>query len=147
MSGPARKLWLLGVAFGLPALAFAFDPPLVPDLPPVAQLTPGNVLPLTARVLESSAGDPPAPLVTSGALEGRFLPFVSHGSHFITTPLWFRLQAPGAPRAGADPVLLARSGIDQPVEVFASRDGQTVQLAPATVVPQFGGAQDTVFAL
>jgi diguanylate cyclase (GGDEF)-like protein len=135
------------VVLCLPGVAAAFDQPLVPDLPPVAQLTPGNVAPLSARVLERSAGDPAAAIVTSGSLDSRFRPFVSRGSHFIAAPLWFRLEAPSAQRAGENPVLLARSGIDQPVEVFARRAGQTVELTPATVVPQFGGAQDTVFAL
>jgi diguanylate cyclase (GGDEF)-like protein len=145
--GPASVLWIWGVALGLPGMAAAYDQPLVPDLPPVAQLAPGNVAPLSARVLEPAAGDPPAAAVTSGALDPRFGPFMSRGSHHLTIPLWFRLESPRALRAGADPVLLARSGIDQPVEVFARRDGQTVQLTPATIVPQFGGAQDTVFAL
>ena len=48
---------------------------------------------------------------------------------------------------GETPVLLARSGLDQPVEVFGRRAGGSVPLTPTAVIPQFGGAQDTVFTL
>jgi len=37
--------------------------------------------------------------------------------------------------------------MDQPVEVFARRDGTVAPLEVTTVVPKFGGGQDTVFAL
>jgi diguanylate cyclase (GGDEF)-like protein len=146
-SGPLAG-WLLGVAAWLPGVAGAADLPLVPELPPVAQLAPGNVAALPASVLAASAGDPPAAEVVSGSLDEHFEPFTSRGSHFITRPLWFKLSLPGsAARNGGNPVLLARSGIDQPVQIFARSAGETLQLTPATVVPQFGGGQDTVFAL
>jgi two-component system, sensor histidine kinase LadS len=138
--------WLIGLAACLPARAGDVDQPLVPDLPPVAQLAPGNVAPLDVQVLEGAAGDPPAETITAGTLDARFGPFTSRGSHFITKPLWFRIPVPPAD-GSTNPVLLARSGIDQPVEVFAHRDGRTVRLDPATLVPEFGGARDTVFAL
>src|SRR5262249_23649769 len=48
---------------------------------------------------------------------------------------------------GETPVLLVRSGMDQPVEVFAQEDGAVEPLRAATLVPKFGGAQDTVFPL
>ena len=37
--------------------------------------------------------------------------------------------------------------MDQRVQVFARRVGESLSLTPATVVPQFGGAEDTVFVL
>ena len=152
---PAPALWLAGWAACLPLVAGAATQGpglegLVPDLPPIAQLPPGNGSPLTVRVLDSSAGDPPPEAVTGGGLDPHFAPFGSHGSHFITTPLWFRLPPLGsAPSAagGETLVLLARAGLDQPVEVFARRRGGSVPLTPTAVIPQFGGAQDTVFTL
>ena len=149
-SSPVLASWLLGCAAWLPVSAPAASETLVPDLPPVAQLAPRNGLPLEARVLDSSLSDPSAAAVTAGALDAHFRPFISRGSHFITAPLWFRLPSPGltvTAAAGATPVLLARSGLDQPVEVFARIRGWSVALTPTTVVPQFGGAQDTVFTL
>ncbi len=145
----ALTKWMAALAACLPLSAVAV-PTLVPDLPSVAQLTPGNGLPLEATVLEPSAGDPAPASVISGSLDGHFVRFSSHGSHRLTAPLWFRLPALGesAPRSGGDiPVLLARAGIDQSVQVFARDHGDSLPLSPATLVPQFGGAQDTVFVL
>ncbi len=148
MSRAPCAAWLVALAGCLPGTGWAADQPLVPDLPPVAQLAPGNVEPLEVRVLDRAAGDPAPAAVTGGELDARFVTFVARGSHHLTGPLWFRIPAPLTPgHGGANPVLLARSGIDQPVEVFARQAGQSVRLDPATVVPQFGGAQDTVFAL
>jgi diguanylate cyclase (GGDEF)-like protein len=141
--------WAVGVAAFLP-FAAAADPTLVPELPPVAQLTPGNGAAIAVRVLEPSLGDPSVASVTAGVLDAHFVPFAAQGSHRLTAPLWFRLPALTAASvdgAGLIPVLLARAGMDQTVQVFARRGGQSVSLSPATVVPQFGGAQDTVFVL
>ena len=142
--------WLLGAAACLTPAAKAADHPLVPDLPPVAQRAPGRGSPLEVLLLDPARGDPAAGLVTGGSLDRDFHPFTARGSHFKTAPLWFRLpplaDAP-ALASGVIPVLLARAGIDQSVEVFVRRSDQTLALVPATVVPQFGGAQDTVFAL
>ncbi len=143
----ALRSWVVAVA-GLPLVAAAV--PLVPDLPSVAQLTPGNGAPIEARVLESSFGDPPVPRVTAGTLDEHFAPFDARGSHRLNAPLWFRLPplaSPASRTAGLIPVLLVRAGIDQSVEVFARHQGESLPLSPATLVPQFGGAQDTVFVL
>ena len=137
------------VAVYLPFTSSA-APTLVPELPPVAQLTPGNGAPIGVRVLDPSIGDPAPATVTAGTLDGHFVPFDAHGSHLLTAPLWFRLPAlarASVDGAGRIPVLLARAGMDQSVEVFARRGGEHLSLSPATVVPQFGGAQDTVFVL
>lgn len=143
------RRWVAAVTACLPLTAAAV-PTLVPDLPSVAQLTPANGLPLEVGVLDPSFGDPTAASVTSGALDAHFVPFVARGSHRLTAPLWFRLpplsssiSAGGSPI----PVLLARAGIDQTVEVFARHLHGGSPLIPATQVPQFGGAQDTVFVL
>jgi diguanylate cyclase (GGDEF)-like protein len=109
--------------------------------------TPDPVTPLAAEVLDVRGPAPAAAAVTGGALDAGFRPFRARGSHSITATLWFRLPAAAAAAGGETPVLLARSGMDQPVEAFARRGGTVVALKPATVVPKFGGGQDTVFAL
>jgi len=143
------RIWIVGLAAWL-SLAAAAEPSLVPELPSIAQLTPANGAPIEVRVLEASLGDPPAATLASGAFDEHFVSFSAHGSHRLTAPLWFRLPPLRYSSAGSDaliPVLLARAGIDQEVQVFARRSGESLSLSPATVVPQFGGAQDTVFVL
>src|SRR5262249_14795040 len=104
-------------------------------------------VPLTAEVLVFGGTSPTEAEVTSGALDGKFQPFKTRGSHLIRTTLWLRLPPPKAATGGETPVLLVRSGMDQPVEVFAQEDGTVEPLRAATLVPKFGGAQDTVFPL
>ena len=144
----ARTSWVVAVAACLSSVAGAV-PTLVPDLPSVAQLTPGNGAPIEVLVLERSLGDPPVASITTGTLDTHFIPFAARGSHRLTAPLWFRLPPLESPARDASliPVLLARAGIDQTVQVFARRQGESLSLSPATLVPQFGGAQDTVFVL
>jgi diguanylate cyclase (GGDEF)-like protein len=131
--------WLWGVVACLPGAgssAAAAGPPSA-----------AAVTPLTVAVLDSAEVNPTVDAVTTGSLDGHFRPFRARGSHLITTTLWFRLP-PAAPAAGAESaVLLARSGIDQPVEVFGRRGGTVVPLRATTVLPKFGGGQDAVFAL
>src|SRR5215472_15521292 len=140
---------MMGLVAGFQVGAFA-APTLVPELPPVAQLTPGNGTPIEVRILDPALGDPLVGSVTVGALDGHFVPFVARGSHFLTAPLWFRLPAldrATADAAGRIPVLLVRAGMDQSVQLFAGRGSESLSLSPATVVPQFGGAEDSVFVL
>jgi hypothetical protein len=79
----------------------AAEQPRVPQLPPVAHLAPGNVSPLAALVLQSTAGDPPLAAVTGGSFDAAFPPFTSRGSHLISAPLWFRLRVQPAASIGA----------------------------------------------
>ena len=103
--------------------------------------------PLAVEALEPTGISPTGASVTDGSLDGHFRPFKARGSHLVTAPLWLRLRPPAPSAGGETPVVLARSGVDQPVEMFARRGGAIVPLKPATVVPKFGGGQDTVFAL
>jgi|HubBroStandDraft_1064217.scaffolds.fasta_scaffold15244_2 diguanylate cyclase (GGDEF)-like protein len=105
--------------------------------------------PLEAQRLDPKLGDPGATQVAGGSLDGYFTRFMPRGSHFEAQPLWLRLPpvSPAAPGAAAIPVLVARAGIDQSLSVFARRSGQPLALTPTTVLPQFGGAQDSVYAL
>ncbi len=105
--------------------------------------------PLEAQRLDPKLGDPGTTQVAGGSLDGYFTRFMPRGSHFQTQPLWLRLPpvSPAAPGAAVIPVLVARAGIDQSLSVFARRSGQPLALTPTTVLPQFGGAQDSVYAL
>jgi two-component system, sensor histidine kinase LadS len=145
----AIRSWVLTLAVALPALTGA-QSALAADSPSGSEAAAGHSFPLAAEVLEPAAGDPAVDVVTSGTLDRRFRPFVSRGSHFLIKPFWFRLP----PLTGAQPagngalaVLLARAGMDQSVEVFVRRGGESLPLTRQGVIPQWGGAQDTVFLL
>jgi diguanylate cyclase (GGDEF)-like protein len=104
---------------------------------------------LEAQALDPQLGDPAPAVVAGGSLDGQFTAFTPRGSHLQILPLWLRLPpvSPEAPGAATIPVLIARAGIDQPLTVFARRSGQLLALTPTVILPQFGGAQDSVFAL
>lgn len=132
--------WLLGgmVCLAGAALAAAAAPGASP---------PAAGTPLPVDVLDARGASPTVTDVAGGSLDGHFHPFASRGSHSIRTLLWLRLPPLEAAAGGETPVLLARSGMDQTVEVFARRAGAVVPLKAAAVVPKFGGGQDTVFTL
>jgi two-component system, sensor histidine kinase LadS len=145
----SRSLWsrkLLGIFCCLPLLAAAAAESPGPD-PAGNASTPGRGTPLAAEVLDAAVGDAPSADVAAGRLDSRFGPYNAKGSHLLTRPLWFKVSAPDL-KPGTDiPVLLARAGMDQSVEVFAPSAGSATALQPVTVIPQFGGAEDTVFVL
>ena len=87
-------------------------------------------VPLEAQVLDPTGREPTVAEVTGGSLDEHFRPFRSRGSHLIKATLWFRLPPPGPALGGETPVLLARSGMDQPVEIFARRPA--IRLSSAT---------------
>lgn len=102
--------------------------------------------PLEARVLEA-VSDPPA-AVTDGALDARFTAFVAEDSHAVAAPRWFRLALPAVSnRIGSVPVVVARAGMDQRLQLFGRCGGRTIALTSVAVLPQFAGAEDTVFGL
>ena len=136
----SRKLrWLLALAVGLAGGAAGAGTAPAPSS--------AFPTPLAAEVLDPTGINPTEATVTDGSLDGHFRPFKARGSYRITTTLWFRLPPPSASAGGETPVLLARSGMDQPVELFARRNGTVAPLGATTVIPKFGGGQDTVFAL
>ena len=133
--------WLWGVAACLSGAALAAG--AMPGSP----LEPAAGGPIAVEVLDSTDISPTVEAVTGGVLDSRFRPFKARGSHFITSTLWFRLPPPAFAPGPGTAVLWARSGTGQPVELFGRRDGAVVPLTVTTLVPQFGGAQDTVFGL
>jgi len=108
-----------------------------------------SLAPLPARVLDTPGSDAPVATVTNGSLDGHFVPFVSRGSHLRTKPLWFRLPALSVDASTRnDPaVIIARTGVDQSIVLFAQIHGESQPLAPTIVHPQFGGGQDSVYVL
>jgi two-component system, sensor histidine kinase LadS len=137
-------IWLAGgdLAAGPSGVALRALPHAIPHSGPAGS-------PLEAQALDPQLGDPPPVAVAGGSLDGHFSPFMARRSHLQTQPLWLRLPtlSPAAPGAATIPVLIARAGIDQPLTAFARRSGQPIALTPTTILPQFGGAEDSVFAL
>ena len=132
-----RRPWGLALCLaGLPVAAA-----VAPAAPAAFQI------PLEVRALDPAGREPTVAEVTGGSLDGHFQPFNPRGSHLIRATLWFRLPPPEAAPGAGTPVLLARAGMDQRVEVFARRNGTVVSLRATTVVPKFGGGEDTVVAL
>jgi diguanylate cyclase (GGDEF)-like protein len=145
---PLVASWLVGIVAALAAVAGAAEPPAggIPAAPAAAAAVP---VPLRAQILGlPGASDARMEEIVSGALDGQFEPFVSHGSHLLKGTLWLRLPPP-VPVVwdGSTPVLVVRSGLEQPVEVFARHAGRLVPLASTGAIPKFGGAEDKVFAL
>ncbi len=105
------------------------------------------VSPLDTALLEAEAGDPGAAVVVPGTLDPRFGAFTARGSHLLTGSHWFRVAPPPPVAAGQTPVILARSGLDQAVELWGRRGGRPAPLALIGTVPKFGGAEDKEFAL
>ena len=128
----------------LPLYASATDAPQAAGAP---QPPSAAVTPLETRILGVGEANPDAETLMQGALEARFGPFQSSGSHFLTGTHWFRIEAPPPGIPGTTPVLVARAGLDQPVRVWARQGGQAIPLRLTTSVPKFGGAEDKVFAL
>jgi diguanylate cyclase (GGDEF)-like protein len=137
---PLLASWLLSLAFVLPLYA------ATADAPQGAPAAAGSV-PVETRILDATAGEAAPEAVTRGSLDVRFGPFQSTGSHFLTGVQWFRLHLAGPLAPGTTPVLVARSGMDQPVEVWVREGGRAVPLQVTSVIPKFGGAEDKVFAL
>jgi diguanylate cyclase (GGDEF)-like protein len=141
---PLRASWLLSLAIALPLYASATDGPQAAAGPgtPAAAVTP-----LDTAILEAGEANPDPETVAAGALDTRFGPFTSNGSHFLTGTHWFRIEPPPPSLPGATPVLVARSGMDQPVQLWARQGGKPVPLTLTSTIPKFGGAEDKVFAL
>ncbi len=142
---PLLASWLLSLAAALPLYVSPAQPPQA--VPPAPEAGQAGTLPLETLILDQAVEDPAPEAVASGSLDARFGPYEVKGSHFMTKRHWFRIEAPARPLSGQLPVLLARAGLDQPVEVFGRSGGRVVPVALTGVAPSFGGAQDYVFTL
>jgi diguanylate cyclase (GGDEF)-like protein len=142
---PLLASWLLSLAASIPLYGvLAAAPQGTPAAPEAA---PAGQVPLETQILDAQVPVPGPEALAAGALQDHFGPFVSLGSHFFNGIRWFRINPPAAAAPGATPVLVARSGMDQAVEVWGRQGGTLVPLAVTSVVPKFGGAEDKVFAL
>jgi diguanylate cyclase (GGDEF)-like protein len=137
---PLLVSWLLSVALALPLSAATADPHQVLAAPAA------GTTPLGTQILDAAVTSPDPEGLGQGALEGRFAPFRSAGSHLLTGTQWFRLDPPPTGQRGT-PVLVARSGMEQALEVYGRQGGHSVPLEITSVIPKFGGAEDKVFAL
>jgi diguanylate cyclase (GGDEF)-like protein len=141
---PLRASWLLSLAVVLPLYASATDVPQASEAPGAAS---AGATPLEAAILEAGEATPDPEAVTRGGLDARFGPFRSSGSHLLTGTHWFRIEPPAPDTPGATPVLVARSGMDQPVRIWARQGERPIPLTLTSTIPKFGGAEDKVFAL
>jgi diguanylate cyclase (GGDEF)-like protein len=137
---PLLASWLLSAAIALPLSAATADPHQAHAAPAA------GAVPLGTQILDAAVTSPDPEGLGQGALEGRFGPFRSAGSHLLTGTQWFRLDPPPAGQAGT-PVLVARSGMEQAMELYGRQGGHSVPLDITSVIPKFGGAEDKVFAL
>jgi two-component system, sensor histidine kinase LadS len=141
---PLRASWLLSLALVLPLYAAAVG---LPQDTAAGTGTSSGTTPVDTQILDAAAAGSTPEAIGQGGLDGRFGPFGTSGSHFLTGTQWFRLRLlePGTP--GTSPVLVARSGMEQRVEVWVRQGGRLVPLQVTTLIPKFGGAEDKVFAL
>jgi diguanylate cyclase (GGDEF)-like protein len=142
---PLLASWLLSLAAAIPLYGVLAAAPQGTSGPP--QTAPTGQIPLETRILDSEVPVPGPEVVAAGTLEDRFGPFARQGSHLLNGIKWFRIEPPGATTPGGTPVLVARSGMDQGVELWGREGGVLVPLGVTSVVPKFGGAEDKVFAL
>jgi diguanylate cyclase (GGDEF)-like protein len=144
---PLATSWLLSLAIGVPLCLYAGanEPPQ--EAPPAAAVPDDGSVCLETKILEPAEGDPDPDRVAQGALDEHFVPFTVRGSHFLTATHWFRLGAPGPVSPGETEVVVARSGLDQAVELWGRQGGKPVRLALTSTIPRFGGAEDKEFAL
>ena len=145
MRKPLLASWLLSLAAAIPLYGVLAAAPQ--GTPGVRETAPTGQIALDTRILDSQVPAPAPEAVIGGTLEGSFGPFASQGSHFLNGIRWFRIEAPDAMAPGSTPVLVARSGMDQAVEIWGRKDGALLPLGLTSVVPKFGGAEDKVFAL
>ncbi len=147
MRKPPVTSWLLGLAIAVPLYVYGGTQEPPQDAATAMAVPDDGSVTLETKILEPAAGDPDPNPVAQGTLDGRFLPFVAHGSHFLSGSHWFRLAPPGPVSPGESEVVVARSGLDQPVELWARQAGKAVRLALTSTIPRFGGAEDKEFAL
>ncbi len=145
MRKPLLASWLLSLAAAIPLYGVLAAAPQGTSAAP--ETAPTGQVPLETRILDSQVPAPGPDAVAAGALEDHFGPFASLGSHFLNGIRWFRISPPDTATPGGTPVLVARSGMDQAVEVWGRQGGVLVPLGITSVVPKFGGAEDKVFAL
>ena len=141
MRNPLLASWLLSAAIALPLSAATADPHQAPAAPAT------GAVPLGTQILDAAVTSPDPEGLGQGALEGRFGPFTQRR---LPSAHRYPVVPPGSParRAGrGTPVLVARSGMEQAVEVYGRQGGHSVPLEITSVIPKFGGAEDKVFAL
>jgi diguanylate cyclase (GGDEF)-like protein len=122
--------WLLGLAaFIFPAIVAAAEPALA------------------VRMLDVATSGATVESVTNGSLDAHFWPMTGHPPNPAPETLWLRVRSAETFNPAGIPVLIARMGWFQRVEVFPAGAAVSKPLSRATEMPEFGGAHDSVFIL
>ena len=137
----------LSLAIALPLYVPAADPAAGTPVSAPTTLPEAGELPVEATLLEPEVGDPPPEAVADGEQDRYFVPYTVRGSHVMTGAHWFRLAQPPPVAEGESEVVLARSGLDQQVELWGRKAGNLVRLPLTGTIPKFGGAEEKEFAL
>jgi diguanylate cyclase (GGDEF)-like protein len=137
----------LSLAIALPLYVPAADPAAGAPVSAPTTLPEAGELPVEATLLEPEVGDPPPEAVADGEQDRYFVPYTVRGSHVMTGAHWFHLAQPPPVPEGESEVVLARSGLDQQVELWGRKAGNLVRLPLTGTIPKFGGAEEKEFAL
>jgi diguanylate cyclase (GGDEF)-like protein len=102
---------------------------------------------VAVQILDLSATHPTPGAVTSGSLDGQFVPFSGGKGRRHEGVFWLKLNA----SAQFIPAGIAAAVMHAPrqtrADVFAVRSGAPEELPQATELPEFRGMQNTVFTL
>lgn len=128
-------VWLLGLA--------ALISSAVAGAAPAAAAEPA----FEVRLLDTATADPTPEAVTSGSLDPRFGPFTNRASRKLPDTVWVRVRAEESFNPRGVPVLIARMGWFQRVDIFPGGPTASQPLDRATDLREFGGAHDGVFIL
>jgi diguanylate cyclase (GGDEF)-like protein len=102
---------------------------------------------LDVWMLDVAASGPTVESVTNGSLDAHFGPMTGHAPNPAPETLWLRVRSAETFNPTGIPVLIARMGWFQRVEVFPAGAAVSQPLSRATEMPEFGGAHDSVFIL
>ena len=141
MRNPLLVSWLLSAALALPLSAATADPHQALAAPAT------GATPLGTQILDAAVTSPDPEGLGQGALDGRFAPFRSAGSHLLTGTQWFRLDPPPAGQAAVPRCWWSAPAWSRPWRSTAARAATACPWTITSVIPKFGGAEDKVFAL
>jgi diguanylate cyclase (GGDEF)-like protein len=137
----------LSLAIALPLYVPAADPAAGTPVSAPTTLPDAGELPVEATLLEPEVGDPPPEAIATGEQDRYFVAYTVRDSHLMTGAHWFHLAQPPPVPEGESEVVLARSGLDQQVELWGRKAGNLVRLPLTGTIPKFGGAEEKEFAL
>ena len=102
---------------------------------------------LEVQALDASVSDPVPDAVMTGSLDSRFGPFNYRDTRRRGGPFWLKLRSIDGLMPAGVPVVIVHKGRHLQIQLFATRAGETLQLARATELPGFSGVHEAVFVL